>query len=210
MSDILDKVIVLALNKAWQPINLYTVKKAVVSLTSGVDNQPPLHALDIGYELDADGKPTERLSYATPVPWERWIGLEVRPHDMFIETSRGRIRVPTVVVCAHYAGMPEYRPRPNAKSIFDRDSGICQYSGIKVGRAHGNLDHVVPRDRGGRDTFENLVWCSKKINSDKGNKLNHEAGLTLIRPPRKIKAIPRSMTFTEARHPDWKPFIIAK
>lgn len=216
MSEVLNKTIVLALNKRWQPINHYTVKQAVKSMTSGVDGAPPLLALDLDFVLDENGEPTDRLLKAHPTSWDDWIKLEVRPWDLFIQTSMrgdtpngGRIRVPTVVIACNYDGMPDYTPKPNSKSIFERDGGVCQYTGEYIGR-NGNLDHVIPRDKGGKDTFENLVWCKPKVNSAKGNRLNHEVGLKLLRQPFAPKKVPRSAVMTKANHPSWKHFLTAK
>ena len=216
MSEVLNKTIVLALNKLWQPINHYTVKKAITSLTSGLAGEPPVYALDLDFVLDENGEPTDKLTKAHPTAWEDWVQLPIRPWDLFIQTSfregapnGGRIRVPTIVVACNYAGMPDYTPRPNSKSIRERDGGICQYSGEFVGSA-GNLDHVVPRDKGGKDTFENLVWCKTKINSDKSNKLPHEAGLTLIRKPVAPKKVPRCAMMRDIKHPTWRHFLIPK
>jgi hypothetical protein len=209
MSDVLNKTIVLALNKLWQPINHYSVKKAVTSLTSGVDGAPPLLALDLDFVLDENGEPTDRLLKAHPTSWDDWIKLPVRPWDLAIQTGRGQIRVPTVVIACNYSGMPDYTPRPNSKSIFERDGGVCQYTGEYIGR-NGNLDHVIPRDKGGKDTFENLVWCKPKVNSMKGNRLNHEVGLRLLRQPVAPKKVPRMAIMREARHPSWKHFLVAK
>lgn len=53
----------------------------------------------------------------------------------------------------------------------------------------GNLDHVVPRSRDGRDSWDNLVWAARDVNTRRGNRLPHEAGLTLLRapvPPREV------------------------
>jgi hypothetical protein len=209
MSEVLNKTIVLALNALWQPIHHYTVQKAVKSMTSGLDGQPPLLALDMEFVLDEHGQPTEKISTFQALAWDDWIQLPVRPYDLFIQTGRGKIRVPTIVVARNFKGMPEYSPRPNSKSIRERDGGVCQYTGEYVGK-DGNLDHVVPRDKGGRDTFENLVWCKKKVNSDKGNKLPHEAGLTLRRKPVAPKKVPRFVVMREVKHPTWKHFLLQK
>ncbi len=99
-------------------------------------------------------------------------------------------------------------PRVTRAAIFERDRGVCQYSGEYVGKSGGNLDHVVPRDRGGRDSFENLVWAKKEINSLKANRLPHEAGLRLLRKPATPKPLPVAATVREARHPDWRHFLV--
>ena len=71
------------------------------------------------------------------------------------------------------------------------------------------LDHVVPRDRGGRDSFENLVWSKKEINSAKANRLPHEAGLRLIRRPKAPAPLPAAAAISEPKHPDWRHFLSA-
>jgi len=213
MSEVLNKVIVLSLNSGWQPIGHYTVKKAIKSMTSGLDGQPPLKALDLDYNLDENGEP-DKLIQSVPTVWEDWVKLPVRPWEEYIQTNNrdfgentGRIRVPTIVVACNFSGMPMYTPRPNGKSIRLRDGGICQYTGEFVGNK-GNLDHVIPRDKGGKDTFENLVWCKQKINSDKGNRLNHEVGLKLLRKPVAPKSLPRSVIMKDVKHRSWKDFLI--
>jgi 5-methylcytosine-specific restriction endonuclease McrA len=48
----------------------------------------------------------------------------------------------------------------------------------------GSFDHVVPRSRGGTDTWENLVWFAKDVNQRKADRLPHEAGLKPLNVPR--------------------------
>ena len=120
-----------------------------------------------------------------------------------------KIRVPTVIIATQFSKMPMKQPRLCSASIYERDGGRCQYTGEFVGREGGNLDHVVPRARGGRNTFENLVWAKKHINSAKADRLPSEAGLNLIRAPSAPKRVPASATIREARHPDWIHFIRA-
>jgi 5-methylcytosine-specific restriction endonuclease McrA len=62
--------------------------------------------------------------------------------------------------------------------------------------------------RGGKDTWENLVWASKAVNSRKADRLPHEAGLRLLKAPRAPKELPASATIRNAhRVPDWKLFV---
>jgi len=53
-----------------------------------------------------------------------------------------------------------------------------------------SLDHVVPRSRGGKEAWDNLVWSSKDVHTKKGNRLPHEAGLKLLGVPRAPKELP--------------------
>jgi 5-methylcytosine-specific restriction endonuclease McrA len=207
-NDILNKPIVLSLNRAWQIIGHRTVKQALVALNGGGDGVPPALGLDIAYpKTDDGGWNFDRPLFLNPLPWSEWVKLPVRDFDFAVATPKLRIRVPTVMVATHFARMPLRIPRLTRDAIFERDEGVCQYTGERVGRTGGNLDHVVPRDRGGRDSFENLVWAKREINSLKANRLPHEAGLRLLRRPKAPLPLPVSATVREAQHPDWRHFL---
>jgi 5-methylcytosine-specific restriction endonuclease McrA len=208
MSDILDKPIVLSLNRVWQVIGHRTVKQALVALNGGNADLPPALGLDIAYpKFDDKSWNFDRPLFLNPLPWSEWIKLPVRDFDFAITTPKLHIRVPTVIVATRFAKMPVRIPRLTREAIFERDGGICQYTGEHVGKHGGNLDHVVPRDRGGRDSFENLVWAKREINSLKANRLPHEAGLRLLRRPKAPAPLPASAAIREARHPDWRHFL---
>jgi 5-methylcytosine-specific restriction endonuclease McrA len=195
MSDILNKSIVLVLNRNWQAINIRTPADAFCQLATNAAT-----ALDI--ELDDDA-PALR-----PVMWDEWITLPVRDGDNAVRTTRGAIRVPTVIVAVNFAKVPKKRPKLSAKNIRERDDNRCQYTGALLRPDEGSLDHVVPRSRGGPDTWENLVWSSKQVNSRKGNRLPHEAGLKLINEPRAPKELPVTAHLRNAYGiAEWKLFL---
>lgn len=207
-NDILDKPIVLSLNRAWQVIGHRTVKQALVALNGGAAGLPPALGLDIAYpKLDDGSWNFDRPLFLNPLPWSEWVKLPVRDFDFAVHTPRFAIRVPTVIISTQYERMPVHVPRVTRQTIFERDNGVCQYTGERVGKQGGNLDHVVPRHRGGRDSFENLVWAKKEINSLKANRLPHEAGLRLLRRPKAPAPLPATAAIREARHPDWRHFL---
>ena len=72
----------------------------------------------------------------------------------------------------------------------------------------GSLDHVVPRSRGGKDAWENLVWSAKEVNQRKADRLPQEAGLKLLSKPRPPKELPAS-AFIRNPHEvdDWNLFL---
>jgi 5-methylcytosine-specific restriction endonuclease McrA len=205
---LLDKPIVLSLNRAWQVIGHRTVKQALIALNGGASGLPPALGIDIVYPQEGDGAWNfDRPLYLNPLPWAEWIRLPVREFDFFVRTPRLCLRVPTVIVSTQFDRMPLRNPRLSRAAIFARDRGVCQYTGEFVGLAGGNLDHVVPRDRGGTDSFENLVWAKKEINSRKANRLPHEAGLRLRRRPKAPLPVPIAATIRDARHRDWRHFL---
>lgn len=179
MRDILNKNIVLVLNRNWQAINIRTPQEAFCQMATNVAT-----ALDI--EL-SDGGQAEAMR---PVKWDEWITLPIRPQDNAVRTTRGAIRVPTVVVAVNFAKVPKKRPKLSARTIRERDGNRCQYTGRLLRPDEGSLDHVLPRSRGGQDTWENLVWSAKDVNQLKADRLPHEAGLKLLAVPRAPKEMP--------------------
>ena len=174
MSEILNRAIVLVLNRHWQAIDVKTPIETFSMLVNGSAT-----ALDI--------KMGEEMR---PVTWDEWLTLQVRETDFSIGTVRGGIRVPTVVVLARFDKVPRRRPKFCARAIWERDGGVCQYTGRKLRPSEGNIDHIVPRSRGGKTSWENCVLADKRVNSKKGNKLPEEVGLRLLRQPFVPKEIP--------------------
>jgi len=197
MTDILNKSIVLVLNCNWQAINIRTPQDAFCQMATNVAT-----ALDI--ELGEDA----RAEALRPVTWDEWITLPVREGDHAVRTARGAIRVPTVIVAVNFAKVPKKRPKLCAKTIRERDGNRCQYTGKLLKPDEGSLDHVLPRSRGGADTWENLVWSSKDVNTRKGNRLPHEAGLKLLNVPCAPKELPVSALIRNAHDgAEWNLFL---
>jgi 5-methylcytosine-specific restriction endonuclease McrA len=94
------------------------------------------------------------------------------------------IPFPTVVRLLTYVHIPIQRPTLSRKSVLLRDRHRCQYCGKRFSPAVLTLDHIIPKCRGGRESFENLVACCGPCNRKKGNKLLEESGMTLLHKPR--------------------------
>ena len=192
MNDILNKSIVLVLNRNWQAINIRTPQEAFCMMATNVAT---------GLDIEGD-------NHIRPVSWDEWITLPIRAQDNAIHTVRGQIRVPAVIVAVNFARVPKKRPKLCAKNIRERDGNRCQYTGKLLKPDEGSLDHVLPRSRGGKDTWENLVWSSKDVNARKGNRLPHEAGLKLLGTPRAPKELPVSALIRNADGiVEWKLFL---
>jgi 5-methylcytosine-specific restriction endonuclease McrA len=116
--------------------------------------------------------------------------------------------VPTVIVAANYAKVPLCHPKFGARAIWKRDGGICQYTGRKLSPGEGNIDHVIPRSRGGASSWENCVLSHRKVNEKKAARLPQEAGLRLLRVPVTPRAVPSTFLIRN-RHsiPDWERFL---
>lgn len=207
MSDIPNSKIVLALNSSWQPLNVRTVKEAIVAMLSS--DQEVSVALDIHYTQNIDGSwDFDNPVSINPVGWSEWVGLPVREFDMAISSSKMRVRVPTVIICKNFHKMPLKQFKMTKRAVFNRDGWVCQYSGKQLTHSTISLDHINPISKGGGDNWENVVACHIDINLKKGNKSNEEAGLKLLKTPRAPKPLPLSALITTARHASWKPFLM--
>ena len=69
------------------------------------------------------------------------------------------------------------------RNVLIRDERICQYCGREVSLSEFQLDHVIPRSRGGLSTWENLVTSCMRCNRRKANRLPSEAGMSLLNTP---------------------------
>ncbi|HXI72480.1 MAG TPA: HNH endonuclease [Verrucomicrobiae bacterium] len=197
MTDILNKSIVLVLNRNWQAINIRTPADAFCQLATNAAT-----ALDIDL---GEGGHAQALR---PVTWDEWITLPVRDGDNAVRTAHSVIRVPTVIVAVNFAKVPKKRPKLSAKNIRERDGNRCQYTGRLLHPTEGSLDHVVPRSRGGMDTWENLVWSAKDVNQRKADRLPHEAGLNLLNVPRAPKELPATAYLRNAHGvAEWELFL---
>ncbi len=77
------------------------------------------------------------------------------------------------------------------------------------GPNEGSLDHVIPRSRGGKDAWENLVWSAKEVNQKKADRLPQEAGLRLLSTPPAPKELSVSAFIRNiAEVEDWKLFFL--
>jgi 5-methylcytosine-specific restriction endonuclease McrA len=137
---------VLVLNRNWQAVKIHTPQEAFCQM-----------ATNIATALEIDGD-----NHVRPVMWDEWITLPIRDSDNAVHTVRGAIRVPTVIVALNFAKVPKKRPKLCAKTIRERDGNRCQYTGKLLRPDEGSLDHALPRSRGGKGAWENLVLADKR------------------------------------------------
>ena len=101
-------------------------------------------------------------------------------NGIVFRSERLELPAPSVVRLRYYVRIP-YRAHAalTRRAVFARDGWACQY----CGRTAENVDHVIPRSRGGTHTWDNVVAACRRCNSRKENRLVHEVGLSLARPP---------------------------
>jgi len=114
--------------------------------------------------------------------------------DGAIRSSSMRISVPAVIRLVYYVRIPRLLKVPlSRRSVLARDYYTCQYCGIKPARSELTIDHVVPRSRGGKTTWENVVTACRRCNTRKGSKTLAEAGLALRTTPERPRYVAFAM-----------------
>jgi 5-methylcytosine-specific restriction endonuclease McrA len=104
--------------------------------------------------------------------------------------------------------LPKKEVKFTRANIFERDKNTCQYCGKVFDKRDLNLDHVLPRDKGGQTTWENIVCSCIPCNTKKGNRLAHQAGMKLIKKPVRPKWRPFvNISFDGHRHESWRHFV---
>jgi 5-methylcytosine-specific restriction endonuclease McrA len=142
--------------------------------------------------------------------FENWCDLPPGADHEMIGTPTSRVRIPRVIQLIHYDRLPNREVRFTRRNIFYRDKNRCQYCGKVFAQRDLNLEHVVPLSRGGSSNWTNVVTACIACNTRKGNRTPFEAGMQLVRSPRK----PAGHPLMRARwigpcHEEWKSFLDA-
>ncbi|MGH9154924.1 MAG: HNH endonuclease [Acidimicrobiales bacterium] len=145
------------------------------------------------------------------VPTRRALVLVLAEKAELVAAGRSRFRSerasfpePSVVRLSYFVKVPyQARIALSRRAVFARDGHRCQYCGATA----ENLDHVVPRSKGGSHTWDNVVAACRPCNTRKEDRLLHETSLILRRQP----MVPRERSWvlaaTGATRPDWEPYL---
>jgi 5-methylcytosine-specific restriction endonuclease McrA len=181
---------VLVLNRSYQPVRITDAKQGFSLLYLG-----RARALDASYE---------------PYDFHAWAARVPRDGDEAIGTPRGAICIPRVLQLLDYNRVPRAPLRLSRRHVYMRDDYTCQYCGSKPGVKELNLDHVVPRSRGGRSTWENLVTSCRVCNLRKGWATPEEANMRLRKiPVRPSWSMALQLAAQRRRFAEWEPFLAA-
>lgn len=190
---------VLVLNRNWQPVTFMPVQTAIVNVMR-----------DMASILDP-------VNYYL-MPFEEWIeahqpvlddsGDPVESEKRWIKTSRLWIPAPEVIVLKQYGETPPRKITFNRSNLARRDDYLCQYCGKEIGVVKMTIDHVLPRSRGGENSWENCVASCGDCNSRKADKTPKEARMALRKEPVKPSWRPNQLLPKEnVMRPSWKPFL---
>ncbi len=180
---------VLVLNRYFAPVSVIPARRAMTLLYAGS-----------AQAIDDQGEVFD---------FPRWSRLPVRDADDRLPIVSGSLRVPRVLHLMRYDRMPNNVVRLTRRNLLLRDQYQCQYCQERPGVRGLNVDHVLPRSRGGQDTWENLVISCRECNLKKGRRTPEEASMRLIRRPHRPRWSMTAHILMSSRDPctEWRPFL---
>lgn len=184
---------VLVLNRSWVAVHVAPVRRALTLLFQG-------HARVV--------HPKDYTLY----DFDNWCALSKSRDNFdsgrFIHTPTFQIRLPEVILLSAFNGFVKREVRLSRRNIFERDEQRCQYCGHRLPKQELTIDHVLPRSRGGRDTWENLVLACIHCNLKKSNRTPDEANMRLLHKPVAPHWLPRfGMPIPKDELMSWQRFV---
>jgi hypothetical protein len=188
----MDNHICLVLNKYWKPISYCSIYTAI----SKMFNE---RALMITHP-----------DFMT-VNAEEWMAMQSDESSNSILTTKGYLPVPEVIMARYYERTDLRHPVCNRKNIIKRDGLICQYTGKSIPKNEATIDHILPRCRGGKTSWENCVVSSFSVNNKKGHHTPEEVNYILKNKPSKpswglVDFLPENFNMPDS----WKAFLNEK
>ncbi|WP_145265031.1 HNH endonuclease [Calycomorphotria hydatis] len=166
----------LVLNRNWQPVGVASVARSLVMLFN---------------ETARVVDPTDYQLYS----WEDWARLEPEDGEPVVKTVRFEIRVPEVITLTKYDRLHRRTVPFTRRNLFRRDQFTCQYCGAKPGSTELTIDHVLPKSKGGKTSWENCVLACVRCNHRKADRMPGEHGFKLHHKP---------------KQPNWNPIYAAR
>lgn len=187
---------VLVLNRYHLAVQVSEVKDAICALVAGkakvIDDTYNLYTLNEWKKLTAEH----------PEHAEKYQGL--------LRSPSIQIFAPQVIIFpdCEYTSPLIRAVKYSRKNIFQRDGYTCQYCGKKFDKKELNIDHIVPRSRGGPNSWRNVVTSCIYCNAEKGDKLITELGWKLIAEPREPRWKSHvGKPFNQAKRKYWEAFL---
>ena len=188
---------VLVLNKHYMAIRVINVRRAFALLLRELAE---VISVEDGRYLNYNFESWCELS-------ELRKSFEPDEHD-WIRTVRLTIAVPRIIRLLFYDRLPRRDVKLNRRNVYARDHNRCQYCGRRFSTQELSIDHVIPRSRGGKTEWTNVVCACVDCNVKKGNRTPAEAGLKLIRQPFKPRRNPTiTISLSDGRYASWKQFL---
>lgn len=165
---------VLVLNKFFMALHVVTVRRAFILLCK--------ESAEV-VSIDNDKFNFYDLNSWRNVSLSKLNGSGKIKNGNWIKTFSSAIEVPEIIRLSVYDKLPQNIVKFNKKNIFERDKNTCQYCGMEFPLSELSLEHILPKSRGGKNEWTNIVSACTSCNKLKGGRTPIEAGLKLIRKP---------------------------
>lgn len=182
---------VLVLNKNWNPIQTTSVREAVGLVAKGSAWVLEPHT----YERH------DLLS------WNDVSRAKNEFEDARIRSQYLALVPPEVIVLTGYQGLGERAVVFSRRNLFKRDRYTCQYCGCQPGPQELTVDHIFPKSRGGKSTWENCILACVACNKKKANRTPAEAGMTMRKVPKKPSWKTLAQVHPKQRRESWEQFL---
>ena len=137
-------------------------------------------------KLDSSFKPIELISWeeAVVLTWlkKAWAAEYT---DKWVRSAKEAFQIPSVIVLFRYIDEKYFTLPCTRKNIILRDENQCQYCRERFKEADLTIDHVIPRSKGGKNQWDNVVAACKPCNQKKGSHMLENSSVSLLRPPSK-------------------------
>ena len=182
---------VLVLNRLYQPVRITSARRAFVLLYTGSARV-----------LASDG---ELLDFHS------WSSSPACDGDDVITVVDGALRVPRIVRLRRYSRVWRPHVRLSRRNLMLRDGFVCQYCGRRRPTRELDIDHVLPRSRGGEYSWSNLVTACQPCNRRKGRRTPQEANMPLLGRPERPRwtLATQLLVGASCRFDEWDPFLAA-
>ena len=187
---------VLVLNQGYSPIWTISVKRAILLIINGI----------------AEAVFNEDDKYSS-YDFKSWIELSEykKIFDMkegdWVHSQKLSLIVPRVVRLIKFSRYPKRKVLLTRKNIFYRDGNTCGYCGKKFSDCNLNIDHIIPKSRGGKDTWDNLICSCLNCNTRKSDRTPAEAKMKLLKTPIMPAFLPLVRFRKEHIPDDWNNFL---
>lgn len=182
---------VLVLNKNWAPISVKTVREVLGLVAKGS-----------AFVIEPETYERHDLE-----SWADVSRVKAKVGDGMIRSQRMTLVAPEVVVLTEYDGLGQKSVIFSRRNLFKRDRYTCQYCSLQPGPEELTIDHVLPKSKGGRSTWENCVLACVACNKVKADRTPEQAGMRLKKAPKK----PTWKTLTQVppreRRESWEAFL---
>jgi 5-methylcytosine-specific restriction endonuclease McrA len=148
------------------------------------------------------------------VPWHKALVymfqdkvMVVEEYDRVVRSPSAEFTIPAVLALKQFLRYRPLRVRYCKRNVFLRDGYCCQYCGVLFPKAELTIDHVLPRAKGGRSIWTNVVAACEPCNHYKGDRTPAQAGMTLLSVPIRPSPAVHGFIVSHETPPEWEIYL---